>query len=317
MANHVRAVSICLSIILVNCTFELAYSQNEAGPGSENIKSTPKLEIPKLNAQEAVIEHTGYSLSFNDEYKLANWVAYDLTREETRGTSERTNNFIPDPLVPTGIASDEDYQNSGYDRGHLAPAADMAWSPAAMAESFYSSNMSPQNQGFNRGIWKKLELLVRKWAEQYESVYIVTGPVLTADLPKIGIHNVAVPNYFFKVILDYTEPGLKGIGFIVANEKSREPLQDYAITIDSVERVTGIDFFPLLPDDQEWIIESTVNINDWSWESSDPSGSVDSKSSEKKDQPVSVQCSGTTKSGLRCKRMTKSPNGKCREHGGD
>lgn len=303
-----------LTIFEGSCT----YGQIEAGSiSTKKREKIHDLEIPKLKAHEVVIKHTGYSLSFNDRYKLANWVAYDLTKEETLGSSERTNKFIPDPLVSTGTATDEDYLNSGYDRGHLAPAGDMTWSSTAMAESFYYSNMSPQNKSFNRGIWKKLESLVRKWAEEYDEVYIVTGPILTSNLPTIGIHKVAVPKYFYKVILDYTEPEIKGIGFIIPNEKSLEPLQNFAITIDSVEKVTGIDFFPQLPDEQEKVIESTIHINEWSWQSSNPTGTNSSNSSVKGDVSVSVQCSGTTKSGSRCKRMTKSPNGKCWQHGGD
>lgn len=294
------------------------YSQNEAGSLSNKKRGQiHDLEIPKIKAHEVVIKHTGYSLSFNDRYKLADWVAYDLTKEKTCGTIERTNKFVPDPLVSSGTATDEDYYNSGYDRGHLAPAGDMKWSSTTMAESFYYSNMSPQNISFNRGIWKKLESLVRKWAEEYDEVYIVTGPILTTNLPTIGIHKVAVPNYFYKVILDYTEPELKGIGFIIPNEKSLEHLRHFAVTIDSVENVTGIDFFPQLPDEQEKVIESTIHINEWSWQSSNPTDINNSNSSVNGDVSVSVQCSGTTKSGTRCKRMTKSPDGKCWQHGGD
>jgi endonuclease G len=317
LIKQIGTFSVCLLIVSGICSPGLGYGQSDIGSNSKDREKIYKLEIPKLKPKEVVVTHTGYSISFNDKYKLANWVAYDLTKEETKGSTERTNKFIPDPFISNGTATDEDYQSSGYDRGHLAPAADMTWSSTAMAESFYYSNISPQDKSFNRGIWKKLETLVRKWAEEYDEVFIVTGPVLTTDLPTIGIHKVAVPKCFFKVILDYTEPGLKGIGFIIPNEKLVGPLQEFAITIDSVEKVTGINFFPELPDDQERDIESTININDWSWQSSKPTGSRETKSSVNSGQSVSVQCSEVTKSGTRCKRITKSSNGRCWQHGGN
>jgi len=296
--------------------FNNAVGQKIAGSKSTQIIQNNGIEIPRLKSNDELIRHSGYTLSFNCKFKLAYWVAYELTREKTFGNNERTNNFVPDPDSKCSTATNQDYQYSGYDRGHLAPAGDMKWSPTAMAESFYYSNICPQNRSFNRGIWKKLESLVRTWAEEYDDVYIVTGPILIANLPTIGFH-VVVPKYFYKVILDYTKPDLKGIGFIIPNEKVFEPLQYYAVTIDSVEKVTGIDFFPLLPDDQEKIIEGSINLNNWSWQSSSSSKTSINSPSSKDNRSVSVQCSGITKSGARCKRMTKSPNGKCWQHGGD
>jgi endonuclease G len=166
----------------------------------------------------------------------------------------------------------------------------MGWSATAMSESFYYSNMSPQLPGFNRGIWKKLEELVRDWAVEYEGLYIATGPVLKPGLPNIGPNQVSVPAYYYKVILDYTEPDLKGIGFILPNAPSGDPLQNFSVTIDSVERFTGIDFFPLLPDNHEKLLESSRCLKCWSWpESGDSKGKSDEGSSESK------QCKGMIK----------------------
>ena len=277
-----------------------------------NIKTAilNKLEIPKTTQKDIIITHTGYSLLYNETHEQANWVAYELTKEETNKLFERTDKFITDPLVKTKTANDKDYSDSGFDRGHLAPASDMGWSSTAMAESFYYSNMSPQTASFNRGIWKRLEELVRTWAVENNSVYIVTGPVLTNGLPSIGVNKVSVPNYFYKVILDYSEPSIKGIGFIIFNNGSSEPLQNYAVTIDSVEKFTGIDFFPLLPDDQEELIEKTLCIKCWSWKNIKIENSV-------KDEDrltSSVQCSGTTKKGNRCKNKTLNKSGYCYLH---
>ncbi len=268
------------------------------------------LEIPKVALDEQVLRHTAYSFVYNEAHEQANWIAYELTEERTNNIYERTDKFLVDPLVTTGSATDKDYEKSGYDRGHLAPAADMGWSEATIAESFYYSNMSPQEPGFNRGIWKKAEELVRNWAIENKDIYIVTGPVLTAGLKTIGPNEVSVPEYYYKVILDYSQPDVKGIGFIIPNTSSQKELQTFAVSIDSVEAFTGIDFFPRLPDSEETIIEQTVCINCWSW------GKTTDTNAESK-EIVSVQCSASTQSNTRCKRMTKSQNGLCSQHGGN
>lgn len=269
--------------------------------------SISRLEIPKLKAKEKLISHVAYSLSYNENHEQANWVAYELTSEETNGTFERTNKFIVDPLVKTETANDNDYSGSGYDRGHLAPAGDMRWSSTAMSESFFYSNVSPQEPGFNRGIWKRCEDLVRSWALENKVLYIATGPLLTQGLTTIGRNKVSVPKYYYKVILDYTDPGIKGIGFILPNQSSKEPLQNYAVSIDSVETITGIDFFPQLPDDQESIIESKINLKAWSWKSSNTA-------SKDKKETTSTQCKGITKNNTRCKNMTLNSSGYCYLH---
>lgn len=234
-------------------------------PGIVKITPIARLEIPMTEAGDIIIGHSGFSLLYNEEHEQACWVAYELTREEAAKVFDRTDKFIPDPKVTTLTANNKDYAGTGFDRGHLAPASDMGWSAEAMAESFYYSNMSPQVPGFNRGIWKKLEERVRTWAVENEVIYIVTGPVLTSGLNTIGANKVSVPEYYYKVILDYHEPEIKGIGFIFPNAKSNQPLHHFAVSIDSVEHFTGIDFFPALPDDQEDIIEKTICIPCWTW----------------------------------------------------
>lgn len=273
------------------------------------VASLDKLEIPKTNPTEVIISHIGFTLSYNETHEQANWVAYELTKEETRQICERTDKFLPDPKVKTGTANDKDYSGSGYDRGHLAPAGDMGWSTASMAESFYYSNMSPQDPSFNRGIWKRCEELVRTWASDNKSVYVVTGPVLETGLPTIGYHKISIPKYYYKVILDYHTPDIKAIGFIIPNTGSKEPLQSFAVSIDSVEKITRIDFFPLLPDDQESMIESNLNMKAWTWKSS---SSYDAKEKV----ASSVQCKGNTKKGEQCKNKTLNTSGYCHLHEG-
>lgn len=270
----------------------------------------PHLELPFFTGEDQVITHTGFTLHYYETHEQASWVAYQLTNEKTRRLYERTDRFLPDPKVSTATATDSDYRGSGYDRGHLAPAADMGWSANSMAESFYFSNISPQKPDFNRGIWKKLEELVRIWAIEYDSIYVVTGPVLTEGLKSIGPNQVSVPKYFYKVILDYTEPDVKGIGFILPNEGSALPLQTFAVTIDSVQKITGIDFFHQLPDEHETIIENTLCLSCWTWSSTTRITANDS------DKVVStpVQCAGITSQGARCRNTTKNESGYCNLH---
>jgi endonuclease G len=304
-----------IPIVLILLAFQpSAFAQQELDSVHlHNTHSTTvtKLEIPKTNPKDIVISHTGYSFLFNETHMQSNWVAYDLTKEETHKLYDRTDKFVPDPIVKTGTANDNDYAASGYDRGHLAPASDMGWSLTSMTESFYYSNMSPQVPAFNRGIWKKLEELMRTWAIENTSVYIVTGPVLTSGLQTIGANKVSVPNYFYKVILDYNEPGIKGIGFIIPNTGSSESLQHFAVSIDSVEKFTGIDFFYLLPDKEEELIEKTLCMNCWSWEN------YKNETHTKPKAQISstlVQCKSMTKSGKRCRNKTSNESGYCYLH---
>lgn len=223
------------------------------------------LEIPGTSSEEMIVKHTAYTLLYNERHEQASWVAYTLTSRRTQRAAERSNTFVPDPAVSTGTATNSDYSKSGYDKGHLAPAADMSWSQITMKESFFLSNMSPQLPGFNRGIWKRLEEQVRLWAVENDSLCIVTGPVLEEGLPVIGANKVSIPKYYYKVVLDYKKPGIKGIGFILPNAASVKQLIKYAVTIDSVEVFTGIDFYSQLPDDQEKIIEKSLCIPCWTW----------------------------------------------------
>ena len=217
---------------------------------------------PSLN-RGVLVQHQHFSLSYAEEHEQAEWVAYELTKAEVLINIERTDDFRQDPKIPTGSATLDDYYRSGYDRGHLAPAGDMGFSEEAMSESFYLSNMSPQNRKFNRGVWKNLEEDVRDWAVVNGSIYVVTGPVFGNDLKKIGTNEVSVPTYYYKVLLDYQQPDIKAIGFLLPNEGTSQPPQDFIESIDNIEAYTGLDFFPELPDDLEEDLESTMNIQGW------------------------------------------------------
>jgi endonuclease G len=288
----------------------LEQQATEQSTGDTNKYIRKDLELPTLKKGEYLIRHAGYSFVYNETYEQAAWIAYELTEKETEKRYDRTDKFIPDPAVSTGSATDSDYSGSGYDRGHLAPAADMGWSETTMVESFYFSNMSPQVPGFNRGIWKRLEEQVRSWAIEYDTIYVVTGPVLKGEMGSIGANKVAVPNYYYKVILDMHSKPHQAIGFVMENASASGDLSKFAVSVDSVERFTGIDFFPSLEDATENTLEKTVCTSCWTWEISRPSNSGDTKPAEGE----SVQCIGTTQGGSRCKRMTSDPSGRCYQH---
>lgn len=275
-----------------------------------------KFEIPAFLKSDTPIVHTGFTLLYNEKYEQASWVAYELTEERTKKAFERSNQFLEDPKVKSGSATDKDYAGSGYDRGHLAPAADMSWSELTMKESFYYSNMSPQVPSFNRGVWKRLEEQVRDWAIEYKQLFVVTGPVLKDTIYKtIGENHVAVPLMYYKVLLDTINQ--KGIGFFMANLPSTDPLQDFAVSIDQVEAVTKIDFFPNLTKKQEKSIESTVCKACWNFKNSSNSQNSTDSYTELARRTESVRCVSKTKSGKRCKSKTLSPNSKCSKHGGN
>ena len=213
---------------------------------------------------DTIIERPGYALGYIEYHEQPAWVIYIMTKAEaTTKVAKRTNKFRSDPEIPTGSATTGDYRRSGYDRGHLASAADMAFSWQTMADSFFMSNMSPQKPAFNRGIWKRLEEQVRQIAIREKAIYVVTGPILPKKKTvTIGANQVTVPTHYYKVIFDLTPPR-KMIGFILPNEGSDRQLEDFAVTVDVVEKATGLDFFSALPKAVQERLESTISVSAW------------------------------------------------------
>ncbi len=226
-------------------------------------------EIPRLQAKrkEQVICYTGHTVSYNVDYKLSNWVAWELTAQEAKSKeNERSNKFIPDPTLKGQTALNEDYSRTGYDKGHMLPAGDVKWSAKAMRESFYYSNICPQIPGLNRGLWKDLEEQCRLWVKESGTLMIITGPVLDDNLKRLGKNRVAIPRRFYKVIATISNNTYEGIAFIMENKDyGRTTLKEVALPIDSVEAITGIDFFPTLPDQQENEMEAKINWSCWSF----------------------------------------------------
>lgn len=248
---------------------ELDQKDGEAGAchasaGAAEADDKLVMQTSPKGTPEQILKRTGYVASYNKTTLLPNWVAWHLTAERTEGSAKRSGvDFAEDTEVPEPRATDWDYYNSGYDRGHMCPAADNKWSKKAMEESFLFTNMCPQNGNLNRGDWNEMEMACRKWAKKYGDLYIVCGPILYKGKHKtIGKNKVVVPEAFFKVVLR-TGDDPQAIGFIYKNTSGNRPKDSYVNTVDEVERITGIDFFPSLPDDVEKNVEATAEIANW------------------------------------------------------
>ena len=237
------------------------YTQEEPAEQPADEWTIQQMEIPVMSAkkQGQVIHRTGYTLAYDAKTRTPQWVAWELTKKETQGTVERSNDFQPDPDVKGAKVVTKDYSHSGYDRGHMAPAADMKWSKKAMMESFYMSNICPQDHNLNTSDWSELENKSRQWARRFGKVYIVCGPIYNGKRNEyIGDHRVKVPDAFFKVVLINEKKKQCAMGFYFENEAGERKLQEYLVPVDHIEQLTGMDFFSALPDNLEDRMEAEI-----------------------------------------------------------
>jgi len=239
---------------------------NPDGGNSNSPSAEANTKMSFLPSSEGeLVQHTYYSMSYREEFEQPEWVAYRLTKNIMNGPRvKRDDNFRSDPLVETKSATKADYKRSGYDRGHLVPAGDMNFNKTAMSETFFMSNMSPQIHNFNGGVWRELEEQTRDWVRDFGSLNIVTGPVLTENpIDYIGQNDVAVPAAYYKVLMTEGKTP-RAIGFLMDNEISDKPLQSFMVSIDEIEKVTGIDFFKgMLDAKEEERLESYVDKKAW------------------------------------------------------
>ncbi|MFK7949409.1 MAG: DNA/RNA non-specific endonuclease [Saprospiraceae bacterium] len=224
--------------------------------------------LPTTNLGDTLSYGEYFTVSYSESHRQAEWVAYEISKENLEKESfRRPPSFKPDDRVDEDYrVGHRDYSSTNFDRGHLASAADFSWGREAIETTFYTTNISPQEPRFNRGIWKHLESAVRGWAMQYEHVYVVTGPILTERakkrLPK-DKNYVAVPRRYYKVVLNYTDDNPIAIGFIMKNEDSKSHLSNYVVPIDEIENITGIDFFSEMPDELEDKVEAGIDLDAW------------------------------------------------------
>ncbi|MCX7764744.1 MAG: DNA/RNA non-specific endonuclease [Bacteroidia bacterium] len=235
-------------------------------PSDGRLLAYASLEYARAQAKAPChyIRHRYYALCYDEEHEQPRWTVHILQREKLKsGKVRRTQDFRPDPLVPHQSAQLADYRGSGYDRGHLVPAGDFKWDSTAMSETFYLSNMSPQLHEFNAGIWEEVESTVRQWALQKGTLVVFTGPVLKEVRKRIGESRVSVPSAFYKVVYDLNEKFPAAAAFIVPHAPSSKPPTSFLVRVDSVEKLTEIDFFPALPDEIEERIESRLERRQW------------------------------------------------------
>ena len=210
-----------------------------------------------------VYNRKGFSFSYSEAHEQSEWVAYELTDKDMVATNYNRPYFNQDPIVATASADWRNFKSSGYDRGHLCPAGDRKSSKELYDETFFTSNIAPQIPSFNNGVWNRLEQKTRYWATKYNGLYVITGGVLKGEMKTIGKEKVAVPNFFYKILM--TKDRTKMIGFLVPHEPSKAPLYSFVFTVDEIEKLIGIDFFPGLEDAIENKLEAEVSYKKWSF----------------------------------------------------
>ncbi|MFY7988023.1 MAG: DNA/RNA non-specific endonuclease [Flavobacterium sp.] len=238
------------------------YEKNEVNSIHTSVNNSD-IDFLPTSTTDAVYNHSTYFFSYSETHEQSEWVAYFLDKKDITNSNFKRPFFEQDPLVETESADWRNFKNSGYDKGHLCPAGDRKKSIEDYNETFFTSNVSPQKHDFNSGIWNRLEEKVRYWAIKYDGLYVITGGVLSDDLKTIGKERVAVPNYFYKVLFSKDEN--KMIGFLIPHQESKSPLYEFVVSVDEIEKITGIDFFPKMPDNLENKLESKSDYKDWSF----------------------------------------------------
>ncbi len=203
------------------------------------------------------LEYTYYSLCYSVQHRQALWAEHELTVDQIKGRQNRTNDFkadfqIKDPVSPS------DFKGSGYDRGHLVPAADMKLNSKSMSDTFFMTNMTPQNSSFNSGVWNALEGHIRSEVLKLGPATVITAPVLltTDSYDKIR-SGVSVPEEYYKIAFFHDSEIIKA--YLIPNRSSNgKKYSEFRITVDELEELTGLDFFSELPDDLENLLESSL-----------------------------------------------------------
>lgn len=256
---------ILLLAVIAGCA---STPQPDAALGSPKslLQTETSLELPR-SASDEVIQKHGFQLSFDEEKHIPRWVAYRLTAENLRNpVCDRSEfNFKTDHDVPGSPPADT---YVGYQRGHMIPASDARWSKETMADTFLMTNIAPQKGRLNNGSWKSAESIVRDWAYAIGEVYVITGPVLKEGCAERVGNNICVPHSFFKAVLDIK--GRKAIGFILSNDETRQSLHESVMSIDQIERRTGLELFDALPDELEDQIEADADLDSWTIAGSSP-----------------------------------------------
>ena len=224
------------------CSFRAPDSRMPLGEGLHS----DGLELPSFAPEADIVRHLGYTAAYNHTTLCPDWVAWELTADEAAGTLDNHYPFSRDPDVSFPKASREDYANTGWDKGHMAPRADMKWSAKALEESYYFTNICPQDHEMNSGAWRKIEELTRRVARAYGQVWVVCGPLYGDNPRHIGPARVQVPDRFYKALAVITPDGYATVAFLMDNTPQHHSPRTYAVAVDSVEALAGIDLFPAI-----------------------------------------------------------------------
>jgi len=242
--------------------FENFYTPATYTDPNTNCEKTNGILFPSSTSGD-VVHHQYFSLSYSEPHEQAEWVAYELKREHLTYDDRKRPYFIEDPEVRTKSADWKNYRGSGYDRGHLCPAGDRRFSEYAYNETFYTSNISPQDRDFNAGVWNRLEQQVRRWCKKHGDLFVVTGGILEKGLEEIGEEDVDVPQAFYKIVLNTKDDSRGVLAFLIPNKESNAPLQTFLVPIDVLEEKTGLDFFAQQPKMWQDAREHEVDAEGW------------------------------------------------------
>ena len=269
--NSYRKNKTIYTVLLLACVvgfwvFENFYTPDtySAKNGEDGVFQPAEFLLPSTTTN-SIVRHQHYMLSYNEPYEQAEWVAYSLKKSDLTYDDRKRPYFIEDPKVKSKSADWRNYKGSGYDRGHLCPAGDRRFSEQAYNETFYTSNISPQDRDFNAGVWNRLEMQIRQWAKRYDELFVITAGVLEPGLEEIGEEDVDVPRQYYKIVVRGKEYNLKAIAFLLNGKESNKPLKHFTVSIDTIEKLTGIDFFEAFDDAKEVELEAKVKSKDWAF----------------------------------------------------
>ncbi len=258
------AVLLLIGVYAYDVYFDKNVEHQIISKGTSPKKNTNEYFLPTSTTGQ-IVHHEGYSLSYSEPHEQAEWVAYELKKSHLSKINFKRPYFEIDKAVTTGAAHWRNYKKSGYDRGHLCPAADRKYSQSAHDETFLTSNISPQKHDFNSGVWNRLEQKTRYWASKYDGVFVISGGILKGNMRTIGEEKVSVPNQFYKVLIDNNSGEPKVLAFLMPHKDSSKPLYEFVVSVDDIENLTGIDFFSELEDTVENRIEASSDYKNWSF----------------------------------------------------
>lgn len=249
------------------------FSPSESGASlfvTEDSGLLDSYDVARLTAGDVretmILKKQGYTVQYSLRDGIPCWVSWHLKKENLNGPVERTDEFLADDEIPSRYRVESyDYKGSGYDRGHMCPAADNKYSEQAMKESFLMTNMCPQNHTLNAESWERLEKACRRWAGRWGDVYVVCGPVFQGHERKtIGKeHEVRVPDGFFKAVLCMQPGKEKSIAFLYANTSQRQTMEGAMCSVDDIEALIGMDLFCNVPEPLQTRIEGSYDLRAW------------------------------------------------------